>query len=109
MKYLSCGLLLLLSACSLALPPPPEQLAIIKYLKQNTPNLANYEALRWSTPVAYTRSDSLARAHVVGQREDTTRLGTQLFHPYRHITETGAVVEDSAHFLLTRSGKVVVL
>jgi hypothetical protein len=57
--------------------------------------------------VAAERADSLA---AIGQRlkdsQDTTRIGVMQLHAFRAKNKMGAIVLDSAHFLVYKNGRV---
>ncbi|UOQ53056.1 hypothetical protein [Hymenobacter cellulosivorans] len=134
MKPLLPVLLLALLSCSTSPSLTIEQQTIEAYVKASANDPSSYEAVRWGKAAAYTRRDSAATAAAVlsarysatanspdieGRAKlikeairlenitDTTRIGTQLTHAYRGKNKVGALVLDSAHFVVYKPGKVV--
>ncbi|OGX81998.1 hypothetical protein BEN47_05095 [Hymenobacter lapidarius] len=132
MKKLLLPSLLCISACTNS-ESEPTHAAVASYLKQHANDPASYEAVRWGQPVPYTRKDSAAAAaellsseyDVLKETEDaerraqvgnmaikleaitdTTRIGTRLTHAFRAKNKLGALVLDSAQFVVYRSGQV---
>jgi hypothetical protein len=111
----------------------PQRTAIAAHLKKELNDPASYEGVRWGAPVHFTRQDSAAAAasklsseytateeqgrtsrrtyliHTAIKLEnvtDTTRVGVRLTHAYRAKNKLGAVVLDSAQFVVYSGGKV---
>jgi hypothetical protein len=132
MKNLLFTALLLTSACTHSTSDLTHA-AVTDHLKKNLNDPASYEAARWGKPVRFTRQDSAGivserleaeydksvnilsdeqrakishSAIVLGNITDTTRVGTYLTHAYRAKNKLGALVLDSAQFVVYQNGKV---
>ena len=135
MKKLLCLPLLSLVACT-ATDSDPAHTAVSQYLKTHANDPASYEAVRWSGAAGYTRRDSAAAAAEklfnkykdtqsegrpsgelsiikeslrLSKVTDTTRVGTLLTHAYRGKNKLGAIVLDSAQFVVYTNGQVQAL
>jgi hypothetical protein len=68
------------------------------------------KSIKYRMLVAAERADSLA---AIGQRlkdsQDTTRIGVVQLHAFRAKNKMGAIVLDSAHFLVYENGRVKVI
>lgn len=140
----------------------PLHQAVSAYIQANASSFPAYEAVRWGSPLAYTKASEAAIKGVVAMKnfddaliprnqaladykaslakhdapakteaikarygkankyndsllaiangfigmKDTTRLGTEVVHTYRTKNKAGAVVLDSATFVVYPKGKV---
>ncbi len=125
---------LVLSGCASG-DADPTHTAVSEYLKTHAKDPASYAAVRWGEGQAFTRKDSAAIAARILSKEydkmltvtayqygkhnelitkalkleavtDTTRVGTLLLHAYRSKNNRGAVVLDSACFVVYENGEV---
>ena len=131
MKYLPALLCAagLVSACAPATPAlTPAQESVSAHLKKTLDDPASYAPVRWGKEVAITRADSasiVALAYFdskdeaqqdaglalieLAKKDTLATAGTALVHAFRAKNKLGAVVLDSARFVVGKGGAVTVL
>lgn len=124
---------LLLTACGGSTDSDPTHAAVTAYLKKSMNDPDSYASARWGKYVRWTRQDSAGAAAgkleaaydksvgvlsdeqrdrishsavVLGNVTDTTRVGAYLTHVYHAKNKLGAVVLDSAQFVVYKDGRV---
>ena len=127
-RYASVACLALLASCSTTPDLTIEQQTVEAYVTLGVNDPSSYEAVRWGKAAAYTRRDSVKAAiqpmlddmNTFATQKgyidkvltspaftDTTRIATALTHTYRSKNKLGALVLDSARFVVYPTGKVV--